>query len=59
VVEVEAKCTHGDNIEKRNVPYRECSHHVLVNGEMFELPRPEPDDTAGQVQKVKNDEGKE
>ncbi len=42
VVEVQAKCTHCDDIEERNGPDGKRCHHVLVNGEIFELTRRNP-----------------
>jgi hypothetical protein len=57
VVEVEAECAHRHDIEDGDRPHGKRRHHVLVDREVLELPRPEPDDTPGQVPQVANDEG--
>src|SRR5439155_16853339 len=56
VAEMQAKCAHRHDIEQRDGPKGKARHHVLVHGERLELPRAEPDDTSGEVQKVENDE---
>ena len=56
VIQVQAQCAHGHDVEQRNGPDRESGDHVLVNRKMLELARLESDDTARKVQEVEDDE---
>src|SRR4029077_6395772 len=55
VTEVQAQCAHSHDVEDRDWPDVERHHHVLINGEVFELSRLEADNTSSQMQKMKND----